>query len=260
MASVRQLIPRASLALHSRQLQHRLLLPTIRNATTTRPPPPPKPRVLEKPERFNPPSHPSRRARPRQYPGPPLSEHERQAQKTKKYPHMMPPEGSFMFWFLTNRAVHVWITLSVLLSLIFAIWFSDFYYTTPFQDLLPPKSMFYSHPFQYLGRYWSVYQMHVDHTSAEVAERRKQKVDDVKKRSDYRKAHGMEDGGLFGWTAKTDEEELGPALREGGGSGPNPAVDIASPTAVIDTKAEEHVYLDFEGKTQVARKKWFGIW
>ena len=109
MASLRPLIPRASLYLHSKQLQHRLCLPSIRHASTT---PPPKPRVLEKPERFNPPSHPSRlRTKPRQYPGPPLSEHERKAQTKRKYPHMMPPEGTFMHWFLTSRALHTWITL-----------------------------------------------------------------------------------------------------------------------------------------------------
>lgn len=108
MASIRLLAPRASLTLHSRQLQHRLLLPSIRHASTTTPP---KPRVLEKPDRFNPPSHPSRRARPRQYPGPPLSEHERQKQQTRKYPHMMPAEGTFMFKFLTSRAIHMWLSL-----------------------------------------------------------------------------------------------------------------------------------------------------
>lgn len=110
MSSLRLLVPRASLALHSKQLQHRLLVPSLRyaSASTT---PPPKPRVLEKPERFNPPSHPSRiRAKPKYY-GPDLSEHERRAQKTRQYPHMMPPEGSFMHWFLTDRTVHLWITL-----------------------------------------------------------------------------------------------------------------------------------------------------
>ena len=72
-----------------------------------------KPRTLEKPAKFNPPSHPARlnRSPPRQYPGPPLSAPELEAQKTKQYPHMMPPEGSFMRWFLTNRSIHVWITL-----------------------------------------------------------------------------------------------------------------------------------------------------
>jgi hypothetical protein len=105
MVTMASLVPRASLHMHSKQLQSRLLFPSIRNASTT----PPKPRLLEKPERFNPPSHPARiRAKPRYHS--PLSEHERQAQNTRRYPHMMPPEGSFMHWFLTNRGLHVWIT------------------------------------------------------------------------------------------------------------------------------------------------------
>lgn len=31
--------------------------------------------------------------------------------KTKRYPNMMPPEGSFMWRFLTDRRLHMWITL-----------------------------------------------------------------------------------------------------------------------------------------------------
>ena len=107
MSSLRLLAPRASLTLHPKQLQQRLLVSGIRYASTS---PPPKPRVLEKPERFNPPSHPSRiRSKPKYYS--PLSEHERQAQKTRRYPHMMPPEGSMMHWFLTDRTIHLYITL-----------------------------------------------------------------------------------------------------------------------------------------------------
>ena len=183
MASIRHLVPRASLTLHSRQLQHRLLLSPIRQASSTTSPP--KPRLLEKPERFNPPSHPSRlRSRPRQH-GPPISEAERQAQKSRRYPHMMPPEGSFLHWFLSSRAVHTWITLSVLVSLVFAIWFADFKHNTPYLDLLPPNNMFWAHPFAFLKRYWEVYDMHVAYISAETAERRRQKVEDVRRRSAY---------------------------------------------------------------------------
>lgn len=71
-----------------------------------------KPLVLEKPTKFNPPSHGARRRTeaPR-YPGPQLSVEEKAKQATKKYPNMMPPEGSFMHWFLHNRAIHMWITM-----------------------------------------------------------------------------------------------------------------------------------------------------
>lgn len=69
--------------------------------------------VLEKPDKFRPPSHSQRlnRKPPRQYPGPPLSEPERQAQKTKRYPSMFPSEGTSLHWFLTNRWIHLYISL-----------------------------------------------------------------------------------------------------------------------------------------------------
>ena len=84
-------------------------LPTqTRHASTN----PPKPRVLEKPAKFNPPSHPQRLQRkiPRHY-GPDLTAQERHVQQTKQYPAMMPPDGSWMRWFLTNRSIHMYITL-----------------------------------------------------------------------------------------------------------------------------------------------------
>jgi len=107
---LRSVVPRASLVLHSKQLlPARLSMPRLRHASTTTPPP--KPRLLEKPDRFNPPSHGARmRTKPKYY-GAPLSHHERTAQRTRRYPHMMPPEGSFMFYFLTDRTIHLFITL-----------------------------------------------------------------------------------------------------------------------------------------------------
>ncbi|KAG4413473.1 hypothetical protein IFR04_013409, partial [Cadophora malorum] len=58
---------------------------------------PPKQFVLEKPTKFVPPSHGARlRKEAPRYPGPQLSEEEAAAQKAKKYPNMMPPDGTFM--------------------------------------------------------------------------------------------------------------------------------------------------------------------
>jgi hypothetical protein len=81
--------------------------------------PVPKSRLLEKPTRFNPPSHPARLPRRNRQPAftVPLSAKEKAQQKTKQYPHMMPPEGSFFHWFLTNRTIHVWITMVCFLPL-----------------------------------------------------------------------------------------------------------------------------------------------
>ena len=67
--------------------------------------------VLEKPDKFRPPSHPQRLKRsPRAY-NQGATEAEREAQKERKYPHMFPKEGTTMHWFLTNRWIHMWITM-----------------------------------------------------------------------------------------------------------------------------------------------------
>lgn len=81
-------------------------------ASNAKPEAPPGVIVLEKPAKFNPPSHGSRRPKPApRYPGPRLSDEEKAMQATKKYPHMMPAEGTFMHWFINNRSIHVYITL-----------------------------------------------------------------------------------------------------------------------------------------------------
>jgi len=106
----RFLLPRGQLYLRSLQTSRQFAV-GLRHASTSTAKPQ-KARVLEQPDRFRAPSHPARlRKKPKAYPGPALSEYEVQAQKTKKYPHMMAPDGSFMHWFLTNRAIHTWITL-----------------------------------------------------------------------------------------------------------------------------------------------------
>ncbi|MCJ1381531.1 hypothetical protein MMC17_004642 [Xylographa soralifera] len=224
----------------------------------------PKPRVLEKPAKFNPPSHPARRNRPppRQFPGPPLSEPELDAQRTKQYPNMFPPEGSFMRWFLTNRSIHIWITLSTLSSLALFAFTTNFRRTSPYANLLPPSDAIFSHPIDFFSQYIEVYKMHTAYISAVTAERRKKKVEDVQKRAQYRKAHGLDKGeGLGQWTAKTDEEMLGPSLKTdravgvevGAGSG------IGLGKAVDENVAQDNLYVDWEGKKKPI-KKWFGIW
>ena len=73
-----------------------------------------KPLMLEKPARYQSPSHPAApivRSPPRQYPGPALSPEDEKRRKTKRYPNTMPAKGTFMYWFLTTRSIHVWITL-----------------------------------------------------------------------------------------------------------------------------------------------------
>ncbi|MCJ1288601.1 hypothetical protein MMC34_000129 [Xylographa carneopallida] len=104
--------------------------------------------------------------------------------------------------------------------------------------------------------------MHTAHISAVTAERRKKKVEDVQKRAQYRKAHGLDQGeGLGQWTAKADAEMLGPSLKTdraigvevGAGNG------IGLGKAADENVAHDNVYVDWEGKKKPI-KKWFGIW
>ncbi|OCK87273.1 uncharacterized protein K441DRAFT_623398 [Cenococcum geophilum 1.58] len=253
----RFLLPRANYLLRPRT---RLLPPTsnphsalVRHASNSQPSS--KPPVLEKPAKFNPPSHGARlpRKKPRNY-GPAPTEQQKHEMKTKKYPNMMPPEGSFMHWFLTNRWLHTWISLSTLFSLAFTAFAINFTQTTPYGDLLPSRSDFLSHPFASTSKFIEVYKMHTVYISAQTAERRKKKVEDVQKRAEYRKAHGLDkEEGFGGWMARKDEEVLGPGLRaadrvvnEGGSAGEGEAADSG-------------VYTDFEGRRKPV-KKWLGIW
>lgn len=88
--------------------------------------PPSKPLVLEKPTKFNPPSHGARlRKEAPRYPGPQLSAEEETAQRTKKYPNMMAPEGSFMHWFINNKSIHIYISLVRISSCTFSNQSSD---------------------------------------------------------------------------------------------------------------------------------------
>lgn len=112
----RFLLPRPYLPLlrHQRALQRQpALLIASRNASSksTRNE---KPIVLEKPDKFRPPSHGARlppRKQPQYTYGARLTDEQIAEQKTKQYPHMMPPEGSFTHWVLTNRMLHTWISL-----------------------------------------------------------------------------------------------------------------------------------------------------
>jgi len=107
------LLPRG-LAIRGHRIQDLRQLPLVRHSLSCHyaSASPSKPRTLEKPTKFRPPSHGQRLKEhvPRHY-GPELTKEQKTEQKTKQYPRMMPPEGSFMFWFLTNQTIHLVITL-----------------------------------------------------------------------------------------------------------------------------------------------------
>jgi hypothetical protein len=213
----------------------------------TKPPKKPsKPLVLEKPTKFNPPSHGARlRKDPPRYPGPQLSAEQTAAQKTKKYPNMMPPEGTFLHWFMTNRSIHMYITLGTLFTLASTVWITNFKRNSPFADMLPSWTQLFFHPISFFRTFFEVVRLTSAHNTAETMERRKRKVEDVSKRAAYRKAHGLENDQSFGgWTAKSDEQLLGPAI---------PIGDV---DGVKGEEAQESVVS--EGKP--VKKRWLGIW
>ncbi len=115
----------------------------------------------------------------------------------------------------------------------------------------------------YIGQYVEVYKLHTAHITAQTADRRRKKVEDVQKRAEYRKAHGLDkDEGFGGWMAKGAGEEIGPALVV---AGPRPREGRATEEGEVEQMRNggegkpEGVYVDFEGKKKPIRK-WLGIW
>ncbi|OAX78908.1 hypothetical protein ACJ72_06781 [Emergomyces africanus] len=202
--------------------------------------------VLEKPDRFRPPSHPARRVmnprgsnsrQPINYPGPRLSEAELAEKKTKRYPHMFPPEGTVMHKFLTSRGIHVWISMSVLVSLATFTLTTNFKHTSPFAHLLPSWSQVLTHPIDTVSQVFAVLKMHADHQTLETAEKRKRKTDDVEKRRAYRRAHGLE---------KEENEEV-----------------VSETEGVVAIAVADGHDVEGDGVVQERRrpiKKWLGIW
>ncbi|KAI1612875.1 hypothetical protein EDD36DRAFT_248007 [Exophiala viscosa] len=165
------------------------------SSTTTPPPNSKGPIVLEQPDKFRPPSHPSRlaaRRRPAAY-NQGSTEQEKEHQKTRTYPHMFPEKGSFMHWFLTDRWIHIWITMGTLTILAFITLTQTFLKTSPYAHLMPPVSSLPFHPITYVKESLSVIKLHIDYTTAQTNESRQQKIRDAQKRRLYRRAHGMED-------------------------------------------------------------------
>jgi hypothetical protein len=69
--------------------------------------------TLAQPDKYRPPSHgrsvPRSITEQRSY-GPKLTKEEKERMAKKKYPNMMPPKGTFMYWFLHNKELHIYIS------------------------------------------------------------------------------------------------------------------------------------------------------
>ncbi|EAW14161.1 uncharacterized protein ACLA_071940 [Aspergillus clavatus NRRL 1] len=216
-----------------------------------------KPRVLAQPDKFRPPSHPARRVvqtrngkvvgggGPINYPGPRLSEKEKEEQKHREYPNMFPPEGTVMYKFLTSRWIHIWIAMGVLTSLATFTFTTNFKHSSPYAHLLPPWSALFAHPIDTVSQALAVFRMHVQHNSVETREKRLKRVEDAEKRRQYRIAHGLEEPAETDGKADADADA--------------PVVDDQSPVAVDVPASSGAEYVDWDGQKKPV-KKWLGIW
>ncbi|KAK5070394.1 hypothetical protein LTR64_000065 [Lithohypha guttulata] len=171
----------------------------IRHASSTSDPS--KPIVLEKPDKFRPPSHAARR-NARSTTGmygtgaaynQGMTVKEREQSQRKQYPHMFPAEGTRMHWFLTNKNIHLLISMGVLITLAITTMISTWSQTSPYAHLIPPINMLIWHPWKYFSDLYSVWHLHHEYETQKVWERRQQGTLDAQKRRLYRRAHGMED-------------------------------------------------------------------
>jgi len=169
--------------------------------------------------------------------------------ETKKYPNMMPPEGTFSHWLLHNRSIHVYIALGTLFSLASIVFVTNFKRDSPVADMIPPVTQLFLHPIKYCRTWLEVLRLHQAAVTAETQERRKRKVEDVAKRSAYRKAHGLDKNeGFGGWMAKSDDQLLGPAIPLGESKNEG---EVATEQVPATEKAP---------RERKPVKKWLGIW
>lgn len=122
--------------------------------------------------------------------------------------------------------------------------------------MVPPISEFASHPIDYIGTCFHVLRLHEEHISAVTAEKRRQRVDDVAKRNEYRKAHGLNAAqGIESWTSPSQSSaSASPAVAAGDASIPVTA-PISEEVPQDKPEAQADLNITEEGK----RKKFLGI-
>jgi hypothetical protein len=141
----------------------------------------------------------------------------------------------------------------------------DFHSKNQYKELVPPGSLFWSHPFQFISQYAQVYKMHKQAETAENLVKKQRKQDEVRKRREYMRAHGIEHEGPYGmgtvegdeYRKKMDEQREHFSLEE--------QAREAQADVLRAQRAQEREALSgeevrgFGGETRKV-KKWFGIW
>ncbi|KAF2706648.1 hypothetical protein K504DRAFT_459054 [Pleomassaria siparia CBS 279.74] len=186
------------------------------------------PPVIPQPDKYRPPSHGARTSRsetPMRSYGPKLTAAQREEMRTKKYPNMMSPEGTFSHWFLNNRSIHLYITLGILASLTAAAFYMDFVSKTIYGDLLPTQKDYMRHPISSVRRFLQVYTMHMEKVTQDAHEIRMKRAEETDKRRAFRQARIQE------------AEERGEEYIE-----------------------DPRYYIGEDGIRRRRVKRWFGIW
>jgi hypothetical protein len=128
--------------------------------------------------------------------------------------------------------------------------------------------MFLAHPISFLARYADTYKLHSEYTSQMTAAHRRQKVDDVRKRAEFRKAHGLDaQEGIFGgWSARGEGEGERVAVGKTDKGGVADAAGVVGMEMASQAKTSAEA-VDKEGAEAYAGtrrrpviKKWLGIW
>lgn len=140
---------------------------------------------------------------------------------------------------------------------------------TDFRDQLPSVGDFLRRPIDSASMALEVWKLHIAVSSDVTAEKRRRNVEDVMKRSTYRRAHGLESEdkegmGAFTWTAREHGVNRMPGLRTEGPTSRRraPAVQkepAASEADDLKGESKESTHQVPEGNKRHV-KKWLGIW
>lgn len=126
---------------------------------------------------------------------------------------------------------------------------TNFKRTSPFADMVPPWQDIFLHPINYTQRWFEILRLNSARMTAETDARRARKVDDVAKRAQFRKEHGLDkEEGFGGWKLKNDQELLDAVMP------PDAIAQVGADAPVQEGQAAE------PGREKRKVKKWLGIW
>lgn len=101
----------------------------------------------------------------------------------------MPPPDTWAHYFLTSRRLHFYLSLGILASLAGTVSISNFLATAPEAQDFEWK---WADPAGSLGSFSAAWKASVEAESRRTAEMRRKKVEDMEKRGEYRRAHGLD--------------------------------------------------------------------